>query len=100
MNRNEDESEDSSDKRQKQCSSSSIFADKQESISNSDLADKQDSISNSDLEEEEEEGSDSEDECCSKATVLLADDLVFNMIPLEQIIVTQYGLKCDKAQDG
>lgn len=38
--------------------------------------------------------------CCSKATVLLADDLVFNMIPVEQILTSDYGLKCDKANDG
>lgn len=40
------------------------------------------------------------DKCCSQATVLLADDLVFNMIPLEQILKNTYGLTCDKAQDG
>lgn len=37
--------------------------------------------------------------CCTKATVLLVDDIVFNMIPLEQIFNT-YGLICDKAHDG
>ena len=55
-----------------------------------------------DNEEEEEEeyyGNEEGDNglCCSKATVLLADDLVFNMIPLEQILVHTYGLTCDKA---
>lgn len=40
------------------------------------------------------------DQCCSKATVLLADDLVFNMIPVERILSDDYGLKCDKASDG
>ena len=38
--------------------------------------------------------------CCSQATVLLADDLVFNMIPLEQILINTFGLTCDKAKDG
>jgi len=42
----------------------------------------------------------SEDECCGKATVLLADDLVFNMISIEHILKNEYGLKCDKANDG
>ena len=41
-----------------------------------------------------------EDSCCSKSTVLLADDLVFNLIPVEQILNQEHGLKCDKANDG
>lgn len=42
----------------------------------------------------------SEEACCSKATVLLADDLVFNMISIEHIFADQYGLRCDKVSDG
>ena len=42
----------------------------------------------------------SEEDCCSKATVLIADDIVFNMIPLENILVHTYGLTVDKAKDG
>ena len=54
-------------------------------------------------EAEMEEGyysSSSSEKCCSKATVLLVDDIVFNMIPLEQIFNNTYGLRCDKAHDG
>lgn len=32
--------------------------------------------------------------------MLLADDLVFNMIPIETIFNDEHGLKCDKANDG
>ena len=31
---------------------------------------------------------------------MLADDLVFNMIPLEQILSNEYHLRCDKASNG
>ena len=50
--------------------------------------------------EQDDSDEESEEQCCSKATVLLADDLVFNMIPLEQILNNTYGLTCDKAKDG
>ena len=40
------------------------------------------------------------DACCSKATVLLVDDIVFNLIPLKSIITQSYGLVCDEAYDG
>lgn len=32
--------------------------------------------------------------------MLIADDIVFNMIPLENILVHTYGLTVDKAKDG
>ena len=54
------------------------------------------SYGESELSVSSKEDSDSS-KCCSKSTVLLADDLVFNMIPLEQILKKTYGLKCDKA---
>lgn len=38
--------------------------------------------------------------CCSKATVLLADDIVFNNTTVEQVLTNTYGLRCDKVSDG
>lgn len=40
------------------------------------------------------------DDCCSKASILLVDDLVYNMTPIEKIFNEEYGLQCDKASDG
>ncbi len=41
-----------------------------------------------------------EKECCSKAEVLLVDDILFNLIPLTAIVESTVNKKCDEASDG
>jgi len=38
--------------------------------------------------------------CCSKAEVLLVDDVLFNLLPLKAIIESKYKRKCDEAVNG
>jgi len=38
--------------------------------------------------------------CCSKAEVLLVDDVLFNLLPLKAIIENKFKRKCDEAVNG
>ena len=38
--------------------------------------------------------------CCSQSEVLLVDDMIFNLLPLETIFENFFGKKCDKADNG
>jgi len=38
--------------------------------------------------------------CCSKAEVLLVDDVIFNLLPLKAIVCKKFNLKCDEAENG
>ena len=38
--------------------------------------------------------------CCSKTQILLADDLIFNMLPISQLIRHFYDMFCDQVGDG
>lgn len=37
---------------------------------------------------------------CCESSVLIVDDNVFNLIPLELLLEEHFGLKCDKAMNG
>ena len=39
-------------------------------------------------------------ECCSKAEVLLVDDILFNLIPLRAMVESTVNKNCDEAADG
>ena len=39
-------------------------------------------------------------ECCSGATVLLVDDVPFNLLPLLHIVENKFKQKCDQAVHG
>ena len=54
------------------------------------------SLSDSDSEEEKRLAG----QCCSKAEVLLVDDIEFNLIPLKEMVQGQFKKNCDKAENG
>ena len=54
------------------------------------------SFSDSDSQEEKKLA----DQCCSKAEVLLVDDIDFNLIPLKEMVQGQFEKNCDKAENG
>lgn len=53
------------------------------------------------IEEDDDEEDEDEAQCkCIEATVLIVDDNIFNIIPLELILREICGLHCDKAMNG